>query len=81
MSCERNLPRTMLVLGPGSTHLVTAANPWPPYEHIESCDALLIHSFSPVSARLLLTCDTAFYAIIYVELQLLEHLWDYGNLF
>ena len=29
-------PRTMLVLGPGSTHLVTAAILWPPYEHIES---------------------------------------------
>ena len=29
-------PRTMLVLGPGSTHRVTAANPWPWYDHIES---------------------------------------------
>ena len=27
----------MLVLGPGSTHLVMAANLWPRYEHIESC--------------------------------------------
>ena len=29
-------PRTMLVLGPGNTHLVTAANLWPRYDHIES---------------------------------------------
>ena len=33
-------PRTMLVLGPGSTHLVTAANLWPRYNHIESCVAV-----------------------------------------
>ena len=33
-------PRTMLVLGPGSTHLVTAANMWPRYDHIESCVAV-----------------------------------------
>ena len=33
-------PRTMLVLGPGSTHLVTAANLWPRYDHIESCVAV-----------------------------------------
>ena len=33
-------PRTMLVLGPGSTHLVTAANLWPRYDHIESCEAM-----------------------------------------
>ena len=26
----------MLVLGSGSTHLVTAANLWPRYDHIES---------------------------------------------
>ena len=26
----------MLVLGPGSTHLVTAANLWPRYDHFES---------------------------------------------
>ena len=32
--------RTMLVLGPSSTHLVTAANPWPRYDHIESCVAV-----------------------------------------
>ena len=25
---------------------------------------MLIHGFSPVNARLLITCDTAFYAII-----------------
>ena len=31
---------TMLVLGPGSTHLVTAANLWPGYKHIESCVAV-----------------------------------------
>ena len=30
----------MLVLGPGSTHLVMAANLWPWYDHIESCVAL-----------------------------------------
>ena len=29
-------PRTMLVLGPGCTHVVTAASLWPRYEHIES---------------------------------------------
>ena len=28
-------PRTMLGLGPGSTHLVTAANMWPRYDHID----------------------------------------------
>ena len=33
-------PRTMLVLGTGSTHLVTAANLWPRYDHIESCVAV-----------------------------------------
>ena len=32
--------RTMLVLGPDSTHLVTAANLWPRYDHIESCVAV-----------------------------------------
>ena len=47
----------MLVLGPGSIHLVTAANLWPRYDHIESC---------VVNARLLIMCDTAFYAIIHV---------------
>ena len=31
---------TMLVLGPGSTHLVTAANLWPRYDHIERCVAV-----------------------------------------
>ena len=30
-------PQTMLVLGPDSTHLVTASNLWPRYGHIESC--------------------------------------------
>ena len=30
----------MLVLGPGSTHLVTAANLWPRYDHIKSCVAV-----------------------------------------
>ena len=30
----------MRVLGPGSTHLVTAANLWPRYDHIESCVAV-----------------------------------------
>ena len=42
------------------------------YEHIESCIALhqqrvnclLMHDFLQVNARLLITCDTAFYAII-----------------
>ena len=39
--CLANLfPRTMLVLGPGSTHLVTAADLWPRYNHIESCVAV-----------------------------------------
>ena len=33
-------PWTMLVLGPGSSHLVTAANLWPRYDHIESCVAV-----------------------------------------
>ena len=33
-------PQTMLVLGPGSTHLVTVANLWPRYEDIESCVAV-----------------------------------------
>ena len=32
--------RTMLVLGPSNTHLVTAANLWPRYDHIESCVAM-----------------------------------------
>ena len=30
----------MLVLGPGSTYLVTAANLWTRYDHIESCVAV-----------------------------------------
>ena len=34
------LPRTMLVLGPRSTDLVTVANLWPRYDHIESCVAV-----------------------------------------
>ena len=33
-------PRNMLVLGPGSTHLVTAAILWLWYEHIEICVAV-----------------------------------------
>ena len=33
-------PRTMLVLGQGSIHLVTAAILWPRYERIESCVAV-----------------------------------------
>ena len=33
-------PRTMLVLGQGSTHLVTPAILWFRYEHIESCVAV-----------------------------------------
>ena len=33
-------PWTMLVLGPGSTHLVTAGNLWSRYDHIESCVAV-----------------------------------------
>ena len=33
-------PWTMLVLGPGSTHFVTAAILCPWYEHIESCVAV-----------------------------------------
>ena len=62
----------MLVLGPGSTHLVTAANLWPWYDHIESCVAmhkqhvncLVNNGFSLVNARLLIMCGTAFYAIM-----------------
>ena len=27
-------------VGPGSTHLVTAANLWPRYDHVESCVAV-----------------------------------------
>ena len=33
-------PLTMLLLGPGSTHLITAANLWPRYDHIENCVAV-----------------------------------------
>ena len=63
----------MLVLGPGSTHLITA-NLWSRYGNIESCVAvhnsawidLLIYGFSQVNARLLITCGTAFYAIMFV---------------
>ena len=62
-------PRTMLVLGQDSTHLMTAAILWPRHDHIESCVAcinsawiaLLIHGFSPVNAWLLITCHTALY--------------------
>ena len=32
--------RTVLALGSGSTHFVTAANMWPRYDHIESCVAV-----------------------------------------
>ena len=32
--------RTMLALGPGSTHLVMAANLWPRYDHVEGCVAV-----------------------------------------
>ena len=39
--CLTNLISTdMPVLGPGSIHLVTAANLWPRYDHIESCVAV-----------------------------------------
>ena len=65
----------MLVLGPGSTHLVTAAKLLARYGNIESCvNFLLIHSFSSVNAWLLITCDTAFYAIIEVKI-----LWRKNN--
>ena len=37
---RKQFARTMLVLGPSLTHLVTAANLWPRYEHIESCVAV-----------------------------------------
>ena len=33
---QMQFPRTILVPGPGSTHLVAAANQWPRYHHIES---------------------------------------------
>ena len=83
MSRER-CPRTMLVQGQGSTYLVTAAILWPRYEHIEyyvavhysAWIALLIHGFSPVNARLLITCDTAFYAIILLRLDTSYTLWS-----
>ena len=32
--------RVILVLGPGTTHLVTAAILWPRYKHTESCTAV-----------------------------------------
>ena len=37
---QMQFPQTMLVLGPGNTHLVMAANLWPPYEHTESYVAM-----------------------------------------
>ena len=66
------ISQTMHIIGPGSTHLVTAANLWPGtiiLKIVQPCInsawiALFIHGFSPVNARLLITCDTAFYAII-----------------
>ena len=36
-----------------------------------ACTALLIHGFSPFNARLLITCDSAFYAIIACKIQAL----------
>ena len=39
MSRQRNF-HEMLTLGPGGTHLVTAANLWPQYNHTESCVAV-----------------------------------------
>ena len=33
-------------------------------------NCLLIHDFSPVNARLLITCGTAFYAIIPIEVNI-----------
>ena len=55
----------------GQYTFVTAAILWPRYRLNESLHsraltawiALLIHSFSPVNSRLLITCGTAFYAI------------------
>ena len=38
---QMQFPRTMLILGRGSTHLETAANLWPRYDHIESC--IVVH--------------------------------------
>ena len=60
--------RTMPVLGQGSTHLGTAAILWRAYWKLRSRGiALFIHGFSPVNAWLLITCDTAFYAIIHSQ--------------
>ena len=51
---------------PGSTHLVTEANLWPRYNHTESCVAVHLQHVNCL-AQLLITCDTAFYAIIVVN--------------
>ena len=37
---RKKFPRIVLVLVSGSTNLVTAANLWPRYDHIESCVAV-----------------------------------------
>ena len=59
------------------THIVTAANFWTRYDHIESCVAVHLQRVNypvntrllPVNARLLITCDTAFYAIMSVNMR------------
>ena len=58
-------PRTMLVLGPERTYLVRS--------RALTARELLIHCLSPVYARVLIKCGTAFYAIIIVD--------DYASLF
>ena len=70
-----HFPWTMLILGPGSTHLVTATNLWPGMTILKAMKpcinsawiALLIYGFSPVNARLLITCGTSFYAIVFFK--------------
>ena len=43
--------------------------------------ALLIHGFSPVNARLLITCDTAFYAIMWNSIPRCSYLvYEYKNM-
>ena len=63
MCRERKFQRIMLVLGPGSTHLLTAANLWPRYDHIECCVA--VHKQRP-------TYNTSVTSIVKINRSLKE---------
>ena len=51
----------------GSKSVAPVLSYWKLRSRALTARELSIHGFSPVNARLLITCDIAFYAIIYIE--------------